>query len=970
MKVVSVNDFLHTHFRVSKLFSVFLRTDSGYYMVKQSFFNKRNTRRRLPFLCLFFLFLSGLAFSETQLAQIPSAPMLPLNDSIQTPQNLASPELVLPDDSLSDNASAKDTLAKDSTNAKKKGESITMVVDYAAMDSLVILDNGIARMYRTAAVKYGDMNLDAGFIQMDRDSNIVFATGIRDSANKLIEEPVFKDKGGEYQSRELKYNFATRKGLIKHVVTQQGEGYVVSGTTKKVGEDILCMVDGKYTTCENHDHPHFYLALSKAKMKQNGWIVSGPAHLVMEDVDLPLFIPFGYFPFKGDYHSGFLMPTYGDELQRGFYLSEMGYYFAFGEHMDLALRTDIYSKGSWGVKLNSTYKKRYKFTGSIQASYIETVTSEKNLPDYAVAKDIRVNWRHSQDQKANPYQSFSAGVNFSTSGYTRNNLQSIYNNTAFSENQKSTSVSFTQRFPESPFTFSMSMNINQITRDTTLSVSLPNLNVSMSSIYPLKRKNPVGAERWYERLRMSYSARTANSIQNVKEYDFFKKSLVKDWKNGIIHNIPVSMDFTVLNYINISGNFNYTERWYTNSINKLYDPSLQKIVTDTTWGFNRVWDYSTSLTASTRLYGLFQLNPKVFGNWSQIRHMVSPSISFNYRPDFGAKSYGYWDTYTYLDNFGNTKSTTYSRFANSLYGVPGTGKSGSIGFSLSNNLEMKVRQETDTATNYKKVSLIDAFNIGGAYNLAADSMNLSNISVSLRMKFGSLYTLNLSTSLQPYTYILDRSGNPVRVNKTQFEKYGIPGRMTGVGTSFQYSIGNDTFKKLAKKFGKKSESTTEAKSASTESNTASIDDTGNKPSTSGLSEAKKKPLDAESALYMPSTIPWSISMSYSMRYQQAKFNKTRLEYDYDVSQNLSLSGNISLTQKWRISASSSFNFETKKLDHLMCSFSRDLHCWTMSGSFIPIGPYKSYNLTIAVKSSLLSDLKYEQRQNPRDNYIW
>jgi len=861
-----------------------------------------------------------------------------------------------------DTAAVKDTASKTA-----KVQSVTEIVEYSAKDSLVFEEGGVAKLYGTGTVKYGEINLDAGYIQMDMDSSLLTANGRPDSVGKMIEKPVFKDKGGEYNIKAVRYNFKTKKGLMTQVVTQQGEGWIVSGTTKKMSDDVLCMVNGKYTTCDNHDHPHFYLDLSKAKVKPGSYIVSGPAHLVMEDVDLPLFLPFGYFPFKGKYSSGFLMPTYGDELQRGFYLSNMGYYFAFNDYVDMAIRTDLYSKGSWGVKVNSTYRKRYKFTGNFSASYVENVTGEKTLPDYAKNKDLRVNWSHAQDAKASPFRTFSASVNFATSGYTRNDLASLYNQRAFAENTKSSSVSYSQRFPESPFSLSASVTVNQSSKDSTLSVSLPGLSLNMSTIYPFKRKNAVGNERWYEKIRVGYSGRMANSISNVKEYDIMHKSLIKDWRNGIMHSIPISATFNVLNYINLNTSFSYNERWYSSSLNKFYDETNDKVVTDTSWGFNRVWDYTASVSASTKLYGMYDMNPKIFKKISQIRHVLTPDVSFSYHPDFGQANYGYFGEYSYLDSKGNEQIVSYSHYANGLYGTPGMGKSGTVSFSLDNNVEMKIREETDSAPIIKKVSLIDDFRFGTSYNLAADSLNWSDISASIRLKFGTKYTLNLSGSFQPYTYILNSAGNPVRTNTTQFEKYGIPGRLTGTGTSFSYTLNNETFKKLSKLFQKKQEG---------ETSTDGTPDRGAEaPPANAMADPDKEqpsevPLDAESALYAPCKIPWSIGISYSVRYGQSDFNKKRLEYDYKFSQNLSFSGNLALTDKWKFTASTSYNFELKKLMTMNCSVTRDLHCWAMSASFIPIGPYKSYNFSIAVKSSLLEDLKYEQHQNPRDNYLW
>lgn len=852
----------------------------------------------------------------------------------------------------SDSVAVADSTRKSDSIAAKKKQSITEIVNYESTDSLVFLDGGSAMLYGKGKVVYGDLNLDAGFIRMNMDSSMMFASGRPDSAGTMIEEPVFKDTGGEYKSKALRYNFKTQKGMITQVVTQQGEGYVVSGQTKKLSDDVMCMVDGKYTTCDDHEHPHFYLALSKAKVKPGGYIVSGPAHLVMEDVDLPLFLPFGYFPFKGDYASGMLTPTYGDELTRGFYLKDGGYYFAFNDRMDLALTGELYSKGSWGVKAQSSYRVRYKYSGNFNASYLETVSSEKNLPDYAKSKNLSVTWSHSQDAKANPYRSFSASVNFQTSGYTRNDLKSYYNPEAFSSNTKSSSVNYTQRFPESPFTISSSMNISQRSSDSTLTVSLPNVSLSMSSRNPFKRKNPVGSERWYEKIRMSYSGALTNSISQVKERDFLKQSIVKNWRNGMKHSIPISATFNVLNYINITPSFNYTERWYTSSLDRHFDESLNKVVTDTTWGFNRVWDYSTSVSASTILYGTYTPSRKLFGDKvNMIRHVITPSVSFSYVPDFGAKKYGYYDDYSYIDAQGVEQIVDYSRYANSLYGTPGQGTSGSVSFSIANNLEMKIKQETDTATIFKKVSLIDNFTFGTSYNMAADSLNWSDIAASVRLKFGPKYTLSLSGSFDPYTYILNSSGGPTKVNTTQFEKYGIPGRLTGTGTSFSYTLSNDTFKKKEKKKTDGAES-------------------GESGTEKNVPPKEGGPTDPESALYTPFKMPWSLSVSYSLRYVRSDFDKERLEYNHTITQNMSLSGNVSLTEKWKINGSTSFDFKTKKLATMNCSVSRDLHCWEMSASIIPIGRYKSYNFSVRVKSTLLEDLKYEQHQNPNDNNIW
>lgn len=879
------------------------------------------------------------------------------NDSITVKADTLA---VRPDTSI---VRSKTADIKNDTTKKAGKQFISAIVDYEAQDSLVFVAGGVGMLYGTAKVKYDQLNLESGFIRMNIDSTELYAIGKKDTAGLVTENPVFKDQSGEYQSKSIRYNFKSGKGIISQVVTQQGEGFLVSGLTKKLEDDLMCMIDGKYTTCENHEHPHFYLQLSKAKVKPGHYTVSGPAHLVVEDVHLPLIIPFGYFPFTKKYSSGFLTPSYGDELTRGFYLKDGGYYFALNDYMDLALTGEIYSKGSWGVRARTAYKVRYKFGGSFNFSYLETVTSEKNLPDYSKSKSLSVTWSHSQDAKASPYSSFSANVNFQTSGYTRNDLNSYYNPQEFSNNTKSSSVNYNKRFAESPFSFNMSANITQRSKDSVLSVSLPELRVSMSTISPFKRKNAVGNEKWYEKIRLGYSGSFSNRIAEVKEYDILKKSIIKDWKNGVSHEIPVSATFNLLNYINITPSLSYSEKWYSSSIKKHYDDSINQIVTDTLWGFNRVWEYSASVSASTKFYGFIQPNQKIFGDKvNMIRHVISPSVSFSYRPDYESRKFGYYNDLIYRDVNGNEVTHHYSRYENSMYGAPSGGRSGSVGFDVSNNLEMKLKQVTDTSVTYKKVSLIDNFSFGTSYNMAADSLNWSDIATNIRIKFAK-YTLNLSTSLDPYVYNVTSSGTPYRTNVTQFKKFGIPGRFTGTGTSFSYTLSNETFKK---KEGKENKTSVKKGSESSPDGQTAPE----QESQTDSNEQKTSEPDPEAALYKPLKMPWSVNISYSIRYARSTFNTEKMDFNYGVTQNLSLSGNMSLGDNWKLNASTSYNFISKQFTQMNCSVSRDLHCWQMSASFIPIGRYKSYNFSIRVKAAMLQDLKYEQHQNPNDNRIW
>lgn len=875
-------------------------------------------------------------------------------------------KVILPTDSI--NKSLKDT-GLVAMPKKQNSNQIDAEIIYSAEDSIVFLGNGTGFLHGKSDIKYKNINLKADFVRIKMDSSLVYAHGTVDSIGEKIGEPVFSEGETEYASRELTYNLKSKKGYIRQAVTQQGEGYIISDRTKKTDGDILCMAGGKYTTCDNHDHPDFYLSLSKAKVKPGGYIVTGPAHLVIADVPLPLAIPFGFFPFTDKYSSGVLMPTYVDELTRGFGLTNGGYYFAINDYVDMELRGDIYTKGTWALAATSSYLKRYKYRGNLSVSYREDVTGEKDMADYSKANNMSIRWSHSQDQKANPFFTFSSSVNFSTSGYNRSNINSYYNPNLNSENTKGSSVSFSQRFPESPFSISGSMLINQRTKDSTISLTLPNISISMSRIYPLKRKNAVGKERWYEKISMSYSGTMANSI-DTKEKLLLSSSLSRDWRNGMRHSIPVSATFNLLKYINISPSVNYTERWYLQSVNKEWDNANQAVVIDTTNGFHRVYDFNMGVSASTKLYGFYIPIRSIFGDKiDRIRHVMTPSVGFSYMPDFGDPMWGYYDSYTKtnLDN-SNPTVVEYSHYAGGLYGTPGTGKSGSINFSLSNNVEMKVRNDKDTTgTNpFTKVSLIDNFSVSGGYNLAADSMQWSQFSANMRLKFGKSYSLSLSGAFDPYMYGLNSSGNPVRINKLRWENGKFP-RFLGTSTSYSYTISNETFKKKAKKDKKNDPNNSEESDQKTDVN-SNDPNSGSDDKTEA--ENGKKKIELSDDGYQKVTIPWSISASYSIRYGNTNvFDKSKMEYEMDFTHNFSLSGNLSLTTNWNFSTSTSYDFKAKQFTYTNINITRNLHCWTMTGSVVPFGVYKSYNVRIGVNASMLQDLKYEKQSSYGTNNI-
>lgn len=829
-------------------------------------------------------------------------------------------------------------------------------VDFSATDSMLIIRRDSAFMYGDGVVKYGDIQLDAAEIQMDLKDNTVYAVGRQDS-DQLVGKPVFTESGTEYEAKTMRYNFKTEKGYISNVVTQQGEGYLTGGTIKKSNENDFYISNGRYTTCDHHEHPHFYFQMTKAKVRPGKNIVVGPTYMVLAGLPLPLAVPFGYFPFTDKYASGIIVPTFGDDYNRGFYLSDGGYYFAISDNIDLALTGEIYTKGSWGLRGTSTYAKRYKYSGNFNVSYLKTITGEKGSPDYSQQTNFQVLWSHSQDAKANPNMNFSASVNFATSGYSRNDLNAYYS-PSFTENTKSSTINMTYRFPGTKWSLSTTFNINQRTQDSTLSVSFPNVTATLSQVYPFKRKKAIGAEKWYEKIKLSYTGLLQNSL-TAKQNVFFKKSLIKDWRNAMSHRIPISATFNVFNYINITPSINLNDRMYSSKVNRSWDQERGVERMDTTYGFYNVWDFQASVSLDTKIYGFFQplgfLGKKV----KMIRHVLTPSLSFNGAPDFGSSFFGYYGQYSYVDSRGAQQVRKYSKFPNALFGVPSQGKTGSISLSLSNNVEMKVKSDNDS-TGEKKISLIENLNISQSYNIAADSLRFSDISTSLMLRLTKGFNLNLSATWDPYTYALNEAGNPVKVDRLRISCGKGIGRLMRTGTSFSYTFNNDTFKKKNKNGDGKNNDSQDNQNQSGAENERNRQDMEN--GDGGM--------QMNSNGYAKWTVPWSLTLNYSVNYGYGAFNKQKLEYDGRITQNLSFSGNIQPTANWNFSFSASYNFDTHKLAYMNCNISRDLHCFTMRASFVPVGPYKSYNFHISVKSAMLSDLKYDKRSSRSNGIQW
>ncbi len=866
-------------------------------------------------------------------------------------------------DSLALDSLGMDSLAADTT---KKKEPLDAPVIYEASDSIVFTKEGYAHLYGEGKVNYQNIELTSAVITMNMDSSTVYATGVTDTAGVETGSPIFKDGETPYESKIMRYNFKTKKGFINSIVTQQGEGYVTSEEGKKGANDEIYMRHGKYTTCDNHEHPHFYLKLSMAKVRPKKNVVFGPAQLVVEDVPLPIAVPFGFFPFNSSYSSGFIMPTYGDEMNRGFYLRDGGYYFAISDQMDLKVLGEIFTKGSWGLSAASNYNKRYKFSGSFNASYLVTKTGEKNMPDYSVSKDFRIQWSHRQDAKANPNSSFSASVNFATSSYDRSSLSSLYNPQQYSQNTKASSVSYSRNFPEIGLNISGAFNITQNTRDSSLSMTLPDVNISLNRIYPFKRKKSAGDERWYEKISLQYTGSITNSI-STKDNLLFKTPLTQ-WQNGMQHKIPVSATFNLFKYINIVPSFNYTERWYLRKVKQSYDASptsRDHVKRDTINGFNRLYDYNLSLQMNTKLYGMYKplfMKSKEL----QIRHVFTPTVSYTYTPDFGKSRYGYYDTYTYTDEDGEVRTVEYSPYEGAVYGYPGKNMSQNISFSIDNNIEMKMKSDKDT-TGYKKISLIDQLGASLSYDVA--NKKWSDLSMNLRLKLTKSYTFNMNASFATYAYQFDENGNVVVGDRTEWS-YGRFGRFQGYSGSFSYTLNNDTFKKL---FGKKEEDEKNKDNKGKEENEdeETEEETEEQNNNSNMRKTEKASVDSDG--YLAFKLPWSVSLSYSysIREDRSKdINIKTMRYPYSLTHSLNVSGNFKIGSRWNMTYSTGYDFTSKEMSMTTLNITRDLHCFNMSCGLV-FGPFTSYNFSIRANSSMLTDaLKWDQRSNTGSAVTW
>ena len=804
------------------------------------------------------------------------------------------------------NKQVDDSIHADSIN-RQKSNGLNAPVEFASDDSLVyIAPTKQVRLYGNAKVKYENMNLESDKVRMALDSSLVHATGSADTTGKLTGSPVFTMGSDKYESDTMSFNFKTKRGFINNVYTEQEDGFLSSQHSKRDSSGVLYLEHGRYTTCDA-PHPDFYIALSRAKVRPGKDVVFGPAYLVVADVPLPLAIPYGFFPFTKSYSSGFIMPSYGDESARGFYLRDGGYYFAINDKWDLKLLGEIYTKGSWGLSAASNYRKRYRYNGSFFFSYQNTKNGDKGMPDYSEQTSFKIQWSHRQDSKANPFSSLSASVNFATTSYERDNLNSMYNPQSYTQSLRTSSVSWTTNFSSLGMTLSGTTNLSQNMRDSTISLQLPDLNVSVSRFYPFKRKKMAGKERWYEKISMSYTGHLSNSI-NTKEDLLFKSNLIKDWSNGMQHNIPINANFTVLKYINVNPSFNFTDRMYTNKVMKSWDEATQTEVADTTYGFYNVYNWSMSLSASTKVYGFWLPSRKIFGDKIQaIRHVLTPQVSFSYAPDFGASRYGYYATYQKTDADGNVTLQEYSPYTGSLFGVPGKGKTGNISFDLSNNIEMKVKSDKDS-TGFRKISIIDELGLSMGYNMAAKERPWSDLSMRIRLKWWKNYTFNMTAVFATYAYELSENGTPYVGTHTEYSR-GRFGRFQGMSQNFSFTLTPEKLKKLFSGGDKDDDDDDYRDNDDTGVETNIDDDMINAQRGARKQSAGKAETDEDG--YMKFSMPWSLTVGYGVTMREntaGKFNTESMRYPYKFTQTLNFSGNVRLSDGWNISFSSGYDF--------------------------------------------------------------
>lgn len=796
-------------------------------------------------------------------------------------------------------------------------DAIESRVDYKAKDSMRI-DMRVEKvfLFNKAKVNYEEVQLEADYIEVDLKENMVLANGVPDSNGVMEGLPVFKDGTQEYQAGKMTYNFETKRGKISEVKTQEGDGYIKGNEVKKTATEVLYIRNGYYTTC-NLDHPHFSLATSKLKIIPGNKIVTGPTVLKVDGIPTPLGLPFGFFPNKKGRSSGIIIPTYGDSRQLGFFLRNGGFYWGINEYVDASITGDIYSLGSWGSNVTTRYRNRYQYNGNVNLSYAKILNSYREFPDFTESNEFFLRWTHAQDAKARPGSRFSANVNLGSRSNFTNNLNSFSQD--YLTNTFQSSISYSNSFPGKPFNMTVSARHNQNTQTGAFNINLPDVSFNVSRQYPFKNVGKIGNEWWknaYKNLGFSYSSAATNqlstndtllSLNNLNE-------LTKDFRNGVRHSVPINTSFKLLKHANISPSFNYNEVWAFETIRRTYDTTSNQVVQDTVGGLQRGGTYNVSTALTTKFYSLYQYKK---GKVKAIRHVMTPSVSFNYQPEITTGVRSYTD---FSDSIPDV--VDYSIFEGSVYGRPDRRESGRIGLGLLNNIEMKVRSKKDSS-GVKKITLFENLGFNTSYDISADSLKWAPISANGRTRIGQFLTLQFNGVLDPYGF---DSLNGNKINVSWKEQSGELLRLTSasVAVNFRLTGGNkDQREKKKSKYA---------------------------------TQEELDYINQNIDRYVDFSIPWSLNVGYNIRYNKAALVST-------VTQTMNFSGDLSLTENWKIGATSGWDFTRNDFTYTALNINRDLHCWQLAINWIPYGPRQSYNLTLNVKSSVLQDLKLNRRRD-------
>ena len=864
--------------------------------------------------------------------------------------------------SSADSLNAGDSLPTLMDSTARRLDSLRVADSTSRADSLFLLDksslsrpafsgakdsirqdfsNGRRKMYYwgDVEVSYENIKLKADYMEYDMSTGTVFARGTYDSiAQEWKGQPEMTQGNQTFNMEEVRYNFNTRKARITNMITREDDGIMHGKNIKMMPDKSINITKGKYTVCDL-EHPHYYLKMSSAKVvtKPSQKTVFGPAHLVVEDVDLPIGIPFGFIPKRPDRATGLLMPSFGEENARGFYLRDAGMYFVLGDYFDMSLTGDYYTLGSWAANLNSRYMVKYKFTGNLAVNYSVDQTGEKGSSDFFQSKNFGVRWSHSQDSKAHPGTSFSASVNFSSPSNSRYNSHSV---SEALQNQISSSVSYSKNW-NGKFNLSINALHSQNSRDSSYSFTLPNITFSVSTFYPFKIKNRVGKERFYEKFALGYNTSIQNKI-NFKASEFGEPGFMDKFQNGMAHNFSIKLpDFTLFKYVNVAPNVSYGMNWFFRKSEAYFDPETNSVKTEMGkqfGAFGATHNYSGSLSMSTRVYGMYN-----FGKYHKVqalRHVISPSVSMSFSPEKG-KAFNGWRTFNYIDTLGVQKSYDYNIYQGQLNSVPGKGKSATMSLSIGNNLEAKVRDMKDTTgTGSKKVKILDQFNISTGYNFLADSLKMNNVGVSMSTSIFGKLGINGNMNFDPYA--INERGQ--RVNKYNIVETGVPLRLTNVSASLSYSLsGKGTVK-------------------GNDGSKTSGGDGGSGNAADYYRRIYYHPLTGE---YIPGgwlyytnpNVPWSVNFNYNFSMNRSyNYANNQLSKKDNYTQTLGVQGNIQLTPKMSVQAQSGWDFTAMKMTTTQFSFRYDLHCFNISVSWVPSGMYQSYSFLISANAAALADL--------------